>query len=65
MLTLGNNFFSNLLLMLSSYQYLITIIRNFNVDATDETGKTKSSSLSLSVLKKEDMLIPIRLFIHS
>ena len=46
---------------------LTIIIRNFDIDATDETGKTKSSSSSLTILTNEDMIIPIRLlypFIH-
>jgi hypothetical protein len=39
---------------------LTIIIRNFDIDATDETGKTKSSSSSLTILTNEDMIIPIR-----
>ena len=46
-----------------NYYHLTTIIRNFNIDATEETGKTKSSSSSLTILGKEDMIIPVRLFI--
>lgn len=46
-----------------NFKELLTILifRNFDIDATDETGKTKASSSSLTILTKEDMIVPIRL----